>query len=272
MTDTSLHPLDNAIKLEPQGGHRFRGRFPASHFNMVGPYGGAIGAALMNAVLLHPERMGNPVAMTVNFAGPVQDADYEIIARPARTNRSTQHWMLELVQGGETAVTGTLFMAVRRETWEDQELTMPDVPPADDIPPLNTDGYLTWLQNYRFRVIDGHFDPSGRIPPQEDSTTRLWMQDNPPRKLDFPALMALSDGFFPRVFVRQQERSPAGTVSLTTYFHTDDDRLAASGDRPILGIARGQKYFRNYFDQVAELWSEQGELLATSHQVVYFKA
>ncbi len=39
----------------------------------------------------------------------------------------------------------------------------------------------------------------------------------------------------------------------------------------MLGQAQAQGFFGGYFDQTAQLWSEGGELLATTHQVVYFK-
>jgi hypothetical protein len=39
----------------------------------------------------------------------------------------------------------------------------------------------------------------------------------------------------------------------------------------LLGQARAQSFFNGFFDQSAELWNEAGHLLATTHQVVYFK-
>jgi acyl-CoA thioesterase len=43
------------------------------------------------------------------------------------------------------------------------------------------------------------------------------------------------------------------------------------GAGPVLAEARGARYHRGFFDQDATLWSADGTLLATSHQVVYFK-
>ena len=43
------------------------------------------------------------------------------------------------------------------------------------------------------------------------------------------------------------------------------------GSDPILGIADAKTYGKGYFDQGAELWSQAGVLLATSHQMVYYK-
>jgi len=47
--------------------------------------------------------------------------------------------------------------------------------------------------------------------------------------------------------------------------------LGRVGNRHLLGVARAQAYRDGFFDQSAEVWSPEGELLATSHQLVYFK-
>lgn len=268
---TALHAFDQAVALESVGTDTFCGRSPEAYANMVGPYGGIIAATLLNAVLQHDERQGDPISMTVNFAGPVTDGDYQVVASARRTNRSTQHWFIELSQQGVVAATATVLLAVRRDTWGDTEVSMPHVPPFESIDRLDVGRYLTWVKNYDFRVVQGHFDPGGAIEDTGDSLTRLWVKDLPRRPLDYLSLMAISDCFFPRIFVRKQQRMPVGTVSLTTYFHADRDSLARQGDRPLLAEAHAQRYSQGYFDHTGKLWGEDGELLATTHQMVYFK-
>lgn len=58
---------------------------------------------------------------------------------------------------------------------------------------------------------------------------------------------------------------------MTTYFHADAESLARQGDRALLGVARANRFHRGFFDQSAELWGADGELLVTTHQMVYFK-
>jgi len=48
-------------------------------------------------------------------------------------------------------------------------------------------------------------------------------------------------------------------------------RLARQGAEPLLATAWASNFRDGFFDQVAELWSCGGELLATSHQLVYFR-
>lgn len=266
-----MHPLDEATRLEPLGAGLYRGETSPAYANMVGPFGGVIAAKLLNAVLLHPERLGEPVAFTVNYAGPIADGEFTLEARAARTNRSTQHWLIELKQNGLLATTATGVTAKRRETWSALEARRPDVPPAGELRRFPSVGRPAWIERYDLRFVKGESDFSRTGVPSEDSESVLWARDDPPRPLDFVSLVALSDVFFPRLFVRRPVFVPIGTVSFTTYFHADSALLAANGDAPILGVARAQQFRNGYFDHSAELWGAHGALLATSHQIVYYK-
>ncbi len=266
------HPLDTAIRLAPVGIDTFAGATSPAYANMVGPFGGVTAAVLLNAVLIHPQRRGDPVSFTANFAGPIADGAFEIEARAVRTNRSTQHWVVSLAQQGEVAATATAVLAQRRATWSAAEAVAPaGVPPAEALARALTEGRPAWAQRFDMRFIAG--DIPERFDGQEQShaTTRAWLRDDPPRALDFASLASLCDSFFPRVFLRRRLRIPIGTVSMTTFFHADAEMLAAQGDRHVLGCARALAYHNGYFDQSAEVWSDAGKLLASTHQIVYYR-
>ena len=105
----------------------------------------------------------------------------------------------------------------------------------------------------------------------DSSLSQLWMRDEPARPLDFCALAALADVFFPRVWLRRARQVPAGTVSLTVYFHAGRDQLADTGTGYLLGQARAQEFRNGFFDQTVQLWNQGGTMLASSHQIVYYK-
>ena len=128
------HPFDAAIALEPQGEGHWRGHTHEAYGNMVGPFGGATAAAALAAVLAHPARQGEPIALTVNFAGPVAQGPFDIEATAARTNRSTQHWVVQMRQGADVVATATAVLATRRETWSAVEAGFPAAPPAEGLP------------------------------------------------------------------------------------------------------------------------------------------
>ncbi|MCW5652911.1 thioesterase family protein [Hydrogenophaga sp.] len=272
------HTFDQAIALAAQSGEadgRYRGQTSPAYGNMVGPFGGVTAATVLHAVLRHPALLGEPVALTVNFAAALADGPFTVEARPVRTNRSTQHWVLEIVQADAqglptTVLTGTAVTAARRQTWSVDDEPMPQVPAPAAVPPREIPTTVQWVRRYDMRPVEGNipavWDGSG-----DASRSTLWVRDNPPRALDFLSLTALSDVFFPRVWLRRAQPVPAGTVSMTVYFHAGSAQLAAVGSGWLLGQARAQALRNGFFDQTALLWSESGELLVTTHQIVYYK-
>jgi hypothetical protein len=110
-------------------------------------------------------------------------------------------------------------------------------------------------------------------PPGEIATaaSRLWVRDLPERPLDYAALAALADTFIVRILLVRGYFVPVATVSLSTYFLADEATLAAQGSRPLLGVADARAFRNGFSDQSAELWSDDGTLLATSHQVVWYR-
>jgi acyl-CoA thioesterase len=269
---TLQHPLDQALALSPRAEHRFAGQTSPAYANMVGPFGGTTCAVLLQAALLHPQRLGDPIALTVNFASPVADGAFEIDARPARTNRSTQHWVMQLLQADGVAATATAVFAQRRPTWSAAEAQAPKgMPPADSLPRASLKGRPPWVRQFDMRFAEGGMPEPFDGQEQPHARSRLWVRDEPPRTLDFAALASLCDSFFPRVYIRRRKVVPIGTVSLTTYFHADAAQLAAQGQRHLLATARALAYRNGYFDQTAEMWGEGGQLLASTHQMVYFR-
>ena len=240
----AVHALDIATAVRRQHDGSFLGSTSPAYGNMVGPFGGVTAASLLQSVLVHPDRLGEPVALTVNYAGPLADGEFSMIAEPVRTNRSTQHWLIRLLQAGETAATATVVTATRRATWSATEAGFPDVPAAADLartPPLER---AAWTGRYDMRFVRGGPDAGGAWTSDADpgvaadSVSQLWIRDEPARPLDFLSLAAICDAFYPRLFVRRPKWVPVGTVSLTTYFHADSAMLAACGESAVLGSAR----------------------------------
>jgi len=266
----SPHAFDTAIALDAQGEGLWQGHTSPAYSNMIGPFGGVTAAQALNAVLQHPKRLGEPVAFTVNFATALADGPFLVQARAVRTNRSTQHWIVEVRQGDETVLTATAVTALRRDTWSVCEVPMPEVARAQDVPAGEL-GRVEWPRRYEMRFVAGMLPIAWDGAESKDSRTLMWVRDNPPRPLDFASPTALSDVFFPRIWLRRASFVPIGTMSMTVYFHADQAQLQATGTGFLLAQAQAQAFHSGYFDQTAQLWNEAGELLVTTHQVVYYK-
>jgi len=263
-----MHPFDQATALERASDHVWRGTSSDAYWNMVGPFGGVIAAVLLRAALDHPARQGDPVALTVNFCAALAKGDYEVHARPARTNRSTQHWTMEIVQAGEIVATGTAMFGARPETFEHRPLVAPEAPAFETLPRF-PGGISEWIQRYDLRFAEGGLAGTGEEP--GPARSMLWIASDPPRPLNAVGLAALCDIFFGRIIHVRRRMVPFGTVSMTAYFHASADDLTRQGSAPVLGVADARIFERGYHDQSAELWSTDGRLLATSHQLVYYR-
>lgn len=260
--------FDNGTALTLGADGNAHGRTVPEWANMVGPFGGITAAVLVRAIELQPDVHGFPLALTVNYLAPIVDGDFDIHARAVRTNRSNQHWIVELSQGGETKTTATAVFGIRRDTWGGTEYVAPQVPTPDQLPP--NDNGPKWMSNYDMRYVAGAI-PSPGDAPADSSETLLWVRDNPLRPMDFASLAAICDIFYPRVYLRRAQLTPAGTISITVYFHAGPADLTAQADGYVLARARAQQFSAGHFDQSAQIWGAGGTLLATSHQIVYFK-
>lgn len=268
---SSEHPFDNAIALH---GNASNGIAEVSrHYqNMVGPFGGVTAATILNAVIRHPECEGVVVSLTVNFLGPIQSGKLELYPRLLRTNRSNQHWSVELKQGTEIQCSAMLVFAKRRETWEGTEIECPDAPSYHELKPFASANMPPWVGQYDMRFVTGNpFCQATPNSKQSPSESLLWMSDTKARVVDVLSLTAMCDAFFPRFFVRTKTFGPVGTISFTVYFHVSPDYLAEQNSTRVLGHARASNFYGSYFDQHAEVWGENKKLLATTSQVVYYK-
>ena len=259
------HVFDEAITVTANDDGGFHATTHPAYNNMVGPFGGITAATIVHALQQHPDVLGDPLALTLNYVAPVANGTWDLQPRIVRTNRTNQHWTFDIVQNDDVVSTGSAVFAVERDTWSDTELVRPKVPAPAEVDPQDFPEFIAWAQNYEKRFVTGGIDTQS-----DDSTSTLWLRDIPERPLDYPALASMADAFFPRVFLRHGTYMPAGTITLTTYFHATAAELAAHGSDHVLGTARAARFANGHFDQDGALWGGD-VLLATTHQLVYFK-
>jgi acyl-CoA thioesterase len=272
MLTKTPHLFDDATRVTA-GDSRWQGRTSPDYWAFVGPFGGATAATILRALIEHPDRSGDPVALTVNYCAPIAEGAFDLDVRLVKANRSSQHWCVELSQGGgEVATLATAVFAERRPSWSHQQARLPQAKPFDEIRPYPRIA-ASWANQYDLRFSEGYPDfRSGANTEPANAFSKLWIADRMPRQIDMLSLVAMSDAFFGRVFHARGELVPFGTVSLTTYFHTDADDLANEDITRVLAVADAKIFHKSYGDQSGELWSPSGRLLATTTQIAYFKA
>jgi acyl-CoA thioesterase len=268
----NAHPFDRAIALNAiapnaTGGSDFRAIATPDYWNLVGPFGGMTAAMMLNSTLVAANRLGDPVALTVNFAAPMALAEYQVKTAIARTNRTTQHWTIELQQEAQTIATASAVFALRRQSWHHQEVTMAaDVPGVESLQPLDRAAPMPWFKQYDLRPI--RTLGSTREP---QVSTHAWIRDEPARALDFASLTAICDTVMPWMFRRRKQMIPVSTVSLSVYFHVSGTELAAVGAQHVYTRSYGQICHSGFMDSNAQVWSREGVLLATTQQMMWVK-
>lgn len=264
------HVFDEALALErTDAPNRLTGATHPAWANMVGPFGGITAATLVGAIAGHPDALGDPLALTVNYLAPIADGPFELLLNPVRTNRTNQHWIVELRQDGEPKTNATAVFGIHRDTWADTEALMPEASGPEDLE-RNRQEFPAWLSCYDLRIAVGA-PVSELVDASPSSEILLWVCDEAGRPIDYAGLTAAADIFYPRVWLRTGQLMPAGTITLTTYFHASRAELDEVGADFVLGSAQANRFSRGFFDQSATLWSRSGTLLASSHQLVYFK-
>ncbi|MGH6704929.1 MAG: acyl-CoA thioesterase [Bradyrhizobium sp.] len=272
MLTKAPHVFDDATKIIA-GDSSWQGRAGEDYWAFVGQFGGATAASILRALIQHPERSGDPLSLTVNFCAPVAQGEFDLDIRLVKANRSSQHWSVEMTQDKAGIVTlATAVFAERRPSWSHQPANFPQATAFEETLPYSKIA-LPWVKQYDFRFVEGEPKMGGSPQAAPSSAfSKLWIGDRLPRKIDALSLMSMSDAFFGRVFHARGELMPFGTVSLTTYFHADTEDLAAENITRVLAVADAHIFHKSYGDQIGVLWSPQGRLLATTHQIAYFKA
>jgi acyl-CoA thioesterase len=265
------HAFDDATRVTA-GDSRWQGRTSEDYWAFVGPFGGVTAATILRALMDHPQRAGDPLSLTVNYCAPIAQGPFDLDVRLVRANRSSQHWCVELSQaGGEVATLATAVFAERRPSWSHRVAGFPNATPFEQTLPFPRIA-ASWANQYDFRFVEGELRISASKAAPASTYSKLWIGDRIPRKIDMLSLMSMSDAFFGRIFHAKLEMVPFGTVSLTTYFHTATEELAAEDITRLLAVADAKVFHRSYGDQHGELWSPNGRLLATTTQIAYFKA
>ncbi len=269
---TDKHPLDQATALVRLSPGTYAGRTSDFYSNFSGPFGGFTAAAMLRSVLDDPRCQGLPVALTVNFCAAITEGAFMLTANERRTGKSTQHWSIELTQGDTVAATASVVCGARRAVWSHHPAQPPECPSPDQVPLFRVNNSKGWLNRYEMRFATEAPD----FTPRDSSELRsarsvLWMRDAPSRKLDFLSLACMSDAFVIRAFLVRGIFVPVGTVTLTTFFHANDEAMRAQGSDPLLCVADAQVFSDGFADQTAQLWGKDSRLLASSTQIVWYK-
>jgi acyl-CoA thioesterase len=242
---------------------------------MIGPFGGWIAAALLRPVVDHPERLGEPISITIDFVAAIRAGRYDVRVELLRRNRSTSFWFARLVQdqdGDEVhCASATVVLAVRRATKAFAIAAAPEAAAPETLRPLDARSMRAkWMEQYDMRFVSGVPFTSNASVDASDHTI-AWVRDRVATRIDFCTLVAMSDCAFPQIFHRITSPIPISTVSMTVRFHATSRDLAALENDFILYDATMRVAYEGFFDETSSIYSRAGTMIATMEQIVWYK-
>jgi acyl-CoA thioesterase len=235
--------------------------------NRVGPYGGWIAALLAKA--LHATKPhGDLLQINVSFLGPCKDGPLTGRTRLLRAGRSVEFREAEFADSEHPVAHAVATFGVRRPSIAFGELTMPaDIPQPEDLPKREIPGGPGFFNRIEARQF-------GFTPFAHNETTRsqAWVRDSDLRPLDAIALIAHADSPIPRSFLKLERPGVSATLSMNVFLHAKAADITAVGSGFIFTQSEARAGHDGIHDQVTSLWRRDGLLLATSEQLVWFKA
>jgi hypothetical protein len=201
----------------------------------------------------------------------MQPGAFSVRLRELRANRSTTFWSAELLQEQHGAdvlcAFATTVFAQRRETPAFLDAVAPAVTPPEELHQFSAVSARAFLKHFDMR-----FDGGGTIPKLRDGQVLTWVRSLDSGAVDYETLTAICDVGLPHIFMRLRQFVPVSTVTMNVFYHMPRAELAKVGGDFLLTGSRMRIAGNGFFDATTSVWSRAGMLLATTEQVVWFKA
>jgi acyl-CoA thioesterase len=146
-------------------------------------------------------------------------------------------------------------------------LTVPTMPYAPDPETLDV-FHPPGSQGERsmIRPISGQ-PPFGN----RDTASTAWVREMTGRPVDYLQLAFLADQCAPRSWFWSDEPRLSATLTMSVYFHAVEAEMEAIGDDYILNEAVATRGTNSTSGQQVRMWSRNGDLLATSEQMCWYR-
>jgi acyl-CoA thioesterase len=236
---------------------------------VIGPNGGYLAAIVLRALaaaLADPTRA--PRSLTVHYVEPAVEGPARVHVRVERSGRSLSALSARLEQGGRLVALALAAFSRPRESFEFQDLQMPQVAPPESLPAGQPPSERTTPMRERFetRRALGSIEPGTSA----RAVTGGWLRLAEPRLPDPPALAMFCDAWPPAI--RQRESLGADglrgvpTIDLTVHFRAPLPAHARPDDF-YLCVFRTRTARDGFLEEDGEIWTRDGVLLAQSRQL-----
>lgn len=255
------------FELTPAGAGRWRTVASPAWVNpRRGVWGGFAVGLCIRVVEAEPQSVGEPLSLALTFVSALPAGQLDVTTRRLRQGRSIGVWEVEIRPAGSDAICvhGVVTVARRPATTRFVFARMPDMPRPEDLPIQKRRGSQAQNDAFEWRAV-------GADPPAvgHSAHTLAWVRSRQ-GPMDRALLGVLTDAAPPRVLHALGDVMNT-TLCLTVYFHATEDQLAAAGGDYVLVEYDGRVGGGGASDERSSYWSRNGELLATSEQLVWYR-
>ena len=261
------HPLLRATSPRIVDGRRLV-TFEEAWYQGRGVYGGVIAGALareMRTSILADGAEDRPLRwLTAQLCAPATGA-CEIQAETVRRGSSVTHVRSDLRRGETTIAFASATFARARpaaKTWVRPK--MPSVPKPSTIAPFTGTPTPTFASHFEIRFCHGPPPLSGST----ETEMGAWIRLADPLLVDVPAALAILDAAPPAAMATMTRLRPMATVALACQFFEPLPLPNARPDDHYLLIVRSNVSGDGYSEELDELWSADGRLIALCWQTI----
>ncbi len=251
--------------LQAVGPGRFRAQLQPRWWIARGANGGYLAAMLVGAL---GESAGplSPRSVTIHYTGAPEPGPAFVEAEVLRRGRTLQTLRGRIEQGDRLIAVALGAFAGPREGPAFQRRQPPEAPPPQECPRF--EGFHAFHRRWEYRWVFG--SPPGAA--GERALAGGWIRAADPTPVDAGYLAAVCDAFSPPYFstLPRGEIAPIPTIELTVHFRRSTP-IAGVGPRDFL-LARFESLgaAEGFIDEVGEVWTADGVLLAECRQLATF--
>jgi len=267
------HPFLRAATASPAGDGRFAVTFTQDWTQGRGVYGGLVTAVVLNAVrqVVDPRRRLR--AVSLSFCAPARPGPATVTTRLVREGALVSTVGAEIEGDGGVIASALVTCAAPRPLPDDVRatatvwrVTMPEATAPTDVEPLPVDMPLMPVFTRHLEWRYGLGDPPGTA---GTSRVGIWLRFREPGVtiVDEAVAVALLDALPPALLSTLPAMRPAASVEWHVQFFAGLPRPLAA-DEDLLVTAETVVAEDGYAEELDQLWTRDGVLLAQAHQTI----
>lgn len=232
-----------------------------------GAFGGVVAGSLLEAMTaVVSDKRRRPRSLTVHFCAPAGAGKHALEVRVERAGSRVTHMSGRLLDGDKVVgLASATFAAPRDAPLSFQDAKAPVAPPFETVPAVtNTALMPTFCQHFEYRYCLGHVPFAAA----EEAHLGGWIRPRSHERLSSTLAVGLLDAFPPAAFAKADGLLQAASVDMTVHFFEPLPLENGHKDGRALVDARSRVCAGGYAEELAELWSEDGLLLAQCRQLV----